>query len=192
MTMSRSAKPALIVLGGFAGAGKTSLARRLSSQLGIPTLGSDAIGQTIKRSEGIGNGAIDAYRIGYDVLFGLCEEFLQSGVSVIVDTNMGWAFQWQRLDAIGKHHPEIVFLPIILRCSREISLERIGKRHAEDPANNALPELYTTGQQHAKIGEFLERLDRPDIHFVDAARPQDEVYAEIEQYLSCQIRPARR
>ena len=35
-------RPALIVIGGFAGAGKTSLAKRLSTEFSIPCLSSDA------------------------------------------------------------------------------------------------------------------------------------------------------
>ena len=45
--------PALVVIGGFAGTGKTAVSRRLSAELGIPRLGPDTIGRTIKGSVGI-------------------------------------------------------------------------------------------------------------------------------------------
>jgi len=35
----------------------------------------------------------DAYWIAYDVLSRLCEEFVQSGITVVLDMTMGWAFQ---------------------------------------------------------------------------------------------------
>ena len=183
MKAARGDRPALIVLGGFAGTGKTTLARRLSAEWGIPTLGSDTIGRTISASEGIKDGAVNAYWIAYDVLFHLSEEFLRSGISVILDLNLGWAFQWQRLDAIRERHPQMLFVPIILRCPRELCLERIRRRHAGDPTSGP-PELYTTEQMHLGIWDFLERLDRPDVHVVDAAGPQEEVYEEIERHLA--------
>ena len=52
------AYPGLIVVGGFAGTGKTSVSRRLSAELCIPRLGSDTIGRTIKGSAGIQNGDV--------------------------------------------------------------------------------------------------------------------------------------
>lgn len=179
MKPPRSDAPTLIVLGGFAGTGKTTLAKRLSSELGFPRLGSDSIGRTIRRSEGLEGATANAYWIAYDVLFALCEEFLRSGVSVIVDTNMGWAFQWQRLDSIKERNPKIVFLPIVLRCPREICLKRIQMRHTESPAYYDPPELFVTDPKILRVWDFLENLNRPDLHVVDAARPLDEVYQKL-------------
>lgn len=42
------ARPVLIAIGGFAGTGKSTMSRRLSRELSIPRLGSDAIGRTVK------------------------------------------------------------------------------------------------------------------------------------------------
>ena len=47
----KNPSPALII-GGFAGTGKTAVSRRLSAELGIPRLGSDTLGRTIKDSVG--------------------------------------------------------------------------------------------------------------------------------------------
>jgi predicted kinase len=179
----RICRPVLIMLGGFAGTGKTVLSRRLSCELSIPRLGSDTIGRTIRTSQGISEGGADAYWMAYDVLFALCEEFLRSGVSTIIDLTLGWAFQWHHLDAIRDRHSGTLFLPMILRCPREVCIERIRQRYARDPAYYDPPGLYTTEHKLLSIWEFLERLDRPDVHSVDAARPQDEVYEDIKQIL---------
>lgn len=111
-----------IIVGGFAGAGKTAISRWLSAEFCIPRLGSDTLGRAIKNSAGIKNGDANAYWIAYDLLFCLCEEFVQTGVSAILDLTMGW--------------------------------------------------------------EFLVRLDRSDIHWVDVDRPYDEVYKEVREYVS--------
>ena len=59
----------------------------------------------------------DAFRAGYDVLFTLCEEFLSSECSVLVDMSMGREFQWHRLDQMCRRQADVVFLPLALRCS---------------------------------------------------------------------------
>ena len=126
MNSIENGSAALIVIGGFAGTGKTSLSKRLAAEFGIPRLSSDAIGRTISLLQGIQGQSVNATEIAFDVIFDLCAEFLRHGISTILDLNIGWAFQW----------------------------------------------------------EHLERLDRPDIHVVDAARSEDEVYASIKQYLA--------
>jgi predicted kinase len=101
----RDTWPALIVIGGFAGTGKTAVSRRLSAELRIPRLGSDTLGHIIRDSAGIKSGEVDSYWIAYEVLFHLCEEFIASGVSAVLDLTMGWEFQWQHLDSIVRRHP---------------------------------------------------------------------------------------
>src|SRR4051812_48857307 len=101
MRHSKHRRPCLIVVGGFAGTGKTTLSRRLSADLRCPRLGADTIGRTISGSEAIKGRDLDTQWIAYDVLFQLCDDFLHSGVSVILDVNMGWPFQWESVDAIA-------------------------------------------------------------------------------------------
>lgn len=176
--------PVLIVIGGFAGAGKTSLAKRLSTEFSIPCLSSDAIGRTIGESQSIKDKSVNATAIAYEVVFDLCREFLRSGISTILDLNMGWAFQWEHLDAMRAQQPAVVWVPILLRCSWELCLERIRHRYAADPATWAPPEVYMTTPHILGVWKFLEHLDRPDLYVVDAARPADEVYADIKHYLA--------
>ena len=183
---------ALIVIGGFAGTGKTSLSKRLSTEFSIPRLSSDAIGRTISMSQGIQNQSVNAIAIAYDVVFDLCAEFLRCGVSTILDLNMGWAFQWEHLDALREQQPAVVWVPILLHCPWELCIERIRHRYAAEPTMSAPPEVYMTKPQILKVWTFLEQLDRPDIHIVDAAKSEDQVYASIKQYLTQVWRPPQR
>ena len=181
--------PALIVVGGFAGTGKSTISRRLSGEFRIPRLGSDTLGRTLKNSLGSRQSEVDAYRLAYDLLFRLGEEFIQSGVSVILDLTMGWEFQWRHVDSIVWRYPQTLFLPVILRCSYETCIERIRQRHATSPAYYDPPELYQTEPKILRVWEYLDRLTRPDVHFVDAARPQDEVYEAVRGYVSARRFP---
>jgi predicted kinase len=183
----RNPSPALIVIGGFAGTGKTAVSRRLSSELYIPRLASDTIGRTIENSAGIKNGQVDAYWIAYEVLFRLCEEFVQSGVSVILDLTLGWEFQWRHLDRIVRGYPRVLFLPVILRCPHAQCVARIRQRYEAHPERYDPPELYVTEPKILGIWEYLARLDRPDVHFIDASGPQDHVYEAVREYVVTQI-----
>ena len=183
----KRSSPALIIIGGFAGTGKSAVSRRLSAELSIARLGSDTLGRTIKGSIGLNNADVDACWIAYDVLFRLCEDFIQSGISTILDLTMGWEFQWQHADSIVRRYPQTVFVPVVLRCPHEECIERIRRRHEAYPEYYDPPELYVTEPKMRGIWEFLLRLERPDIHFVDADRPRDEVYDEVRQYVSTRL-----
>jgi predicted kinase len=179
--------PALVIVGGFAGTGKTAISRRLSAEFCIPRLGLDTLGRAIKNSAGIKNGDANAYWIAYDLLFCLCEEFVQTGVSAILDLTMGWEFQWQRVDSIIHQYPQTLFLPIILRCPYERCIERTRQRYEANPEHYDPPEIYETEPKKRSIWEFLVQLDRSDIHWVDVDRPYDEVYEEVREYISTQL-----
>jgi predicted kinase len=116
-------------MGGFAGSGKTAISHRLAVDLRMPRLGSDTIGHTVRASEGFQSSEGNAQWIAYDVLFRLAEEYIQSGVSTILDMTMGWAFQWRQVDGLLDRHPRTRFLPILLRCPHEVCIARIRQRY---------------------------------------------------------------
>lgn len=171
--------PRLIAIGGFPGAGKTTATRRLSRDLGIPRLGSDLLARTIRSAA---PDVSEPHRIGFSVLFTLTEEFLGSNCSVIVDTNMGWEFQRQRLDEIVARQ-RAQFVPIILRCARDVYLQRIADRHDLDSGEASVAQMQRLAH-FERLCEFLDRLDRPDMHNVDASGDPDETYALIERIVS--------
>ena len=121
------------------------------------------------------------------MLFRLCEEFVASGVSTVLDLTMGWEVQWQQVDSIIRRHPQTLFLPIILRCPYDQCIERTWQRYAANPAYYDPPDYYTTQPKVARIWQFLTRLDRPDVRFIDAEKPHDKVYHEILKHVSTQL-----
>ena len=175
---------ALIAIGGFPGAGKTTICRRLSSEFNLPCLSSDTIGRTIEDSSGIKSGRIDAYRVAYDVLFRLCEEFIRTSASVILDLTLGWDFQWRKLDGILERHPQTQFLPVVLQCSHELCLERLEARHRAMPETYAAPAYYRNGQKVRDIWRYLQELNRPEVRYVDASGDEGQVYRQVKQYVT--------
>lgn len=172
----------VIVIGGPPGTGKTTHAKRLSTEYRIPCLGSDAIGQIIGTSRFVDT-PTNAVAVAYDVVFGLCDAFLHCGVSVILDLNMAWEFQWQHLEALRASYPHVRFVTIILRAPRDVCLERIRQRHVEHPDTHPPAEVFMTTEHILQGWAFLERLDKPGATFIDAAQDQESVYREIMQYV---------
>jgi uncharacterized protein len=180
--------PALIAIGGLPGAGKSTVARRLSEHRGIPLLASDLIGSTLRRSLVDQVPSADAYRAGYDLLFELAGEFLDRGGSVIVDTTLGWAFQWERLDAIHRNRPNVRFVPVLLRCPREVCVERIDRRHEASGGRHARAAQLLA--ERPQVWNFVENLQRSDLHVVDAAGEADQVFQQVLDQLDHALKGA--
>ncbi len=174
---------ALIAISGFPGAGKTTICGRLSLEFNLPCLSSDTIGRAIEKSAGIKAGRIDAYRVAYDVLFRLCEEFIESRVSVVLDISLGWEFHWRQLDGILERHPQTIFLPVILHCSHAQCIQRLEARHRAMPGVYAAPEYYRDDQKVREIWKYLQDLNRPEARFVDASGDEDHVVEKVKQYV---------
>lgn len=170
----------LIVIGGFPGTGKSTVAERLAKQLRAARLSSDVLGGSIRGTLDRVVASSDAFRAGYDLLFRLCDEFLGDGCAVLVDCNMGWGFQWQRLDLLRAKHPDVPWCPVILRSSMEVCRERLRLRHVADPGRHPpVEEFFDRNPQLISLWEYLEALDRPDAVNVNASSCSSDVYADV-------------
>jgi predicted kinase len=178
--MNARTRPALIVIGGPYGSGKTAVATQLSLDLCIPRLDPDVLGRAVKNTESLQASHSDAYRIAYAVLWRLTDEFLRTGVSTIIDANMGWELSWRSIDALKDRNPGLTFLPVVLSCPPETCIERIGRRHLDDPNTYGPPELF---ENTLAVRTFLDELNRPDVHSIDASLPYDDVYTAVRKYV---------
>lgn len=173
----------LIILGGFAGAGKTTIAAKLSSTYNFPIFSSDVINDVLRSV--LKEDFHEVSPMAYVVMWHLVRKQLEIGMTVIVDTHMATPRVWESLDAIKRNMPEIQVLPIILQATLEIHRARIEHRGL-------------TNKEHLNLGggeledvlfkyEFIDKLHRPDLIRVDANGQVDEVYASVEKLLSQQL-----
>lgn len=170
----------LIVIGGFAGAGKTTVATRLSGKYNYPVFSSDIINDALRPV--LQKDFKEVSPIAYKVMWHLVRKQLSNGVTVIVDTHMATPVLWESLDALMQDMPDVRVVPIILQASLETHRNRIDERGR-------------TNKEHLNLGgdkledvlfkyEFIEKLNRSDLIRVDANGVPDSVYEQVEAILN--------
>jgi len=169
----------LIIIGGFAGAGKTTLAARLSKKYNYPIFSSDTINDALRST--LNKSFHEISPMAYEVMWYLVYKQLGNGVTVILDTHMASSTVWERLDQLRLAMPDLQVLPIILQCTLEAHRARIEERGR-------------TNKEHLNLGgdrledvlfkyEYIESLDREDLIRVDANGDPNHVYAAVEAIL---------
>jgi thymidylate kinase len=176
-------KANLIVLGGFAGAGKTTVAAKLSSKFNYPVYSSDVINDALRQA--LNKEFHEVSPIAYEVMWHLVRKQLMNGLTVIMDTHMSAPRVWESLDTLKQDMPEVLVLPIILQASFDTHKARIEERGRSN-------------KEHLNLGgdkledvlfkyEFIENLHRPDLIRVDANGQLDEVYASVEEIVQARL-----
>jgi predicted kinase len=169
-------KPTLIIIGGFAGAGKTTVAIRLSSDYGYPVFSSDVINDALRPA--LDKTFKEVSPIAYKVLWFLVQKQLANGMTVIIDTHMAAAHIWASLDDLKREMPDVQVVSIILQASLDTHRSRIEERGR-------------TNKEHLNLGgdkledilfkyDFIETLHRPDLIRVDANGAPEEVYNSVQ------------
>jgi len=172
-------EPTAIVLGGFAGAGKTTLAKELSKTYNYPVFSSDTINDALRTALNIS--FKEASPTAYKIMWHLVRKQLEAGITVIIDAHMAAPHTWESLDRLKQYVPEAKVIPIILQASLETHRSRIEERGR-------------TNKEHLNLGgdrledvlhkyEYIENLKRPDLVWVDANGSVDEVYRSVEEII---------
>jgi thymidylate kinase len=166
----------LIVIGGFAGAGKTTVSTRLSRKYNLPLLGSDVINDALRPA--LGKGFHEVSPVAYKVMWHLARNQLANGVTTLIDTHMAAQHVWDSLDELERAVSDVLVLPIILQATLETHRHRIEERGR-------------TNKKHLNLGgseledvlfkyDFIERLTRPDLIRINANGSPDDVYESVE------------
>jgi predicted kinase len=146
-------KPKCIIITGRAGAGKTTLAKKLGEYLWMPVISRDVIKQGYVNTYGVRHDRLppDTDGLVTDFFFHIVNQYLSGNVSVIIEA----AFQHKVWEP---RMPEIFELasPVIVLCSIDSLVA--ARRHLERGLENPNREFYHGDNRvvhYKKTGEFL-------------------------------------
>ncbi|MDP1833809.1 MAG: AAA family ATPase [Candidatus Moranbacteria bacterium] len=173
-------KNKLIVLGGFAGAGKTTLAEKLAADFNFSFFNPDDFNTALRNV--LEKDFHEVSFMAYDTLWHILKKNIGMGATCVLDANMCNDFTWKTLDGVKKEFKHLEIIPIILECTLETHKRRIEKRGIKDKEH-----LNLGGDKFENIlhkYEFITKLDRTDIVRVDANGSPREVYEKVLEILS--------
>lgn len=168
-------KTKLIILGGFAGAGKTTIARKLASEFNYPIFSSDEFNDGLRPL--LNKDFHETSPVAYGLLWFLLKRNLRNNVTSILDMNMCADRSWQSVDEMKSDLGNLEMTPIILECSLDVHKERIEHRGAND-------------DEHLNLGgdaledvmykyDYINHFKRSDLIRVDASGSIEEVYKKV-------------
>ena len=181
-------KPKCIIVTGRAGAGKTTLSKKLGERLWMPVVSRDEIKQGYVNTFGVKHDQLpsDTDRLVTDFFFNLVNQYLAGKISVVIEA----AFQHQVWEP---RMPKILALssPLIVLCT--VDEEIAARRHLQRGLENPDREFYHADNRvvhYRKTGKFLypapykaPELDVPTIQVSTAGEyvPSiDEIVKQIQ------------
>jgi cytidylate kinase len=146
-------KPKCIIVTGRAGAGKTTLARKLGERLWMPVVSRDEIKQGYVNTYGVRHDQLptDTDGLVTNFFFNIVNQYLAGNISIVIEA----AFQHKVWEP---RMPEIFELasPVIVLCSVDDMVA--ARRHLERGLENPKREFYHSDNRvvhYRKTGEFL-------------------------------------
>ncbi len=117
----------LIIMRGYPGTGKSTIARTLASALHIPLIDRDILRQTcvhvLGDLPGIGH-------LSYELMFALAREQLRLGVSVVIDTPLTYHTTYEQAQHLA-YTFHIPLLVVHCYCSEELQRLRLEGRRGQ-------------------------------------------------------------
>ena len=183
-------KPKCIIVTGRAGAGKTTLSKKLAERLWLPVISRDEIKQGYVNTFGVKHDQLppDTDGLVTDFFFTIVNQFLSGSISVVIEA----AFQHKVWEPRMPKILELSSAWIVLCSVDEIVAAR---RHLERGLENPKREFYHTDNRvvhYRKTGEFLlpagyeaPKFDVPTIEVSTAAEyvpDLDEIVKQLRSW----------
>ncbi|MCA9954300.1 MAG: AAA family ATPase [Anaerolineales bacterium] len=180
------AQPRLIVVGGFAGAGKSTLAKNIGRALSLPVFEIDQMARSIQDNKDFQGAPQAAYRIAFDLFFLFAQGHLQNEGSLILDQNMGHRQTWQNIETLKTSLPHIEVVIFLLDCPYDLCVSRVAARTKHPNLLEVTPENL---HNHKYKWDFLHENELPEAIRIDATRPATAVFQEVMHFLNPKIAP---
>lgn len=178
-------QPRLIIICGFVGTGKSTVAAKLSETFRLPLFDADMLGHFLLKSfkeQHVDKNhelltKVDLWRVNYDVLFHLIEQQLLRGLAVILENNMGGSWRWRHIRQIKDAVENLSILPIRLSCPFEVLVERVLVRSQNDQWGRSLDEALML--ERKPYYDFIEHFTYPGLLTIDATQTREKVIEEV-------------
>ncbi|HKN15055.1 MAG TPA: AAA family ATPase [Candidatus Binatus sp.] len=186
---ARGAAPALIVLCGLSGSGKSTVARMLQHRKGFRAINSDRVRKRLAsvsphehvRTDYGANIYSDKFtKITYDAMLAEAEKLLNEGCGAILDATFKTSADRQLALALAaRRRVPVLFIECVV--SPDEAIRRLTERaSAEREVSDATPKVYE--RQRAEFEPIREIPPRNHLR-LDTARQREHLVAEIEAAL---------
>ncbi len=186
---ARGAAPALIVVCGLSGTGKSTVARALQHRKGFTAINSDRVRKRLAdisphehvRTDYGANIYSDRFtKITYDAMLAEAESLLSGGRGAIVDATFKASVDRQLARALAaRRGVPVLFVECVV--SEDEAIRRLKQRASkEDEVSDATPKVYK--RQRAEFEPIREVPARNHLR-IDTTRPHEQLVAEIEDAL---------
>ena len=184
-------KPFLILVSGFTGSGKSTVAKALSERLGVATINSDIVrkalaGKTGRQSEGYGEGIYSASMTEktYEKMASDAETLIASGRGVILDATFTERAHRQRMVGLAAKYHVTYF---IIRCgaAEESIRERLSRRASQGrDVSDGRWEIYLKQKDSYEAPDEIESADFLEL---DTDAPVEKLADTCEQFVRARL-----